>query len=163
MRARMVGAALSALLLIGVGGCGGGSSKSAASDGSDTKSSSSSSSKSSGSGSEASFCNELKKDVALFSDSSNASDTSNVADALSRLAKTAPSEISADMQAVAEATTKQLQIFDSIGTDFSDLDSALSSFSDTVDTAKLDKAQKNVEAFAKDKCGVDLSSSSSSS
>jgi hypothetical protein len=161
MRARIVGAALSALLLVGVGACGGGgSSKTAASDGSDTKSSSS---KSSGSGSEASFCKELKKDVALFSDSSDSSDTSNVADALDRLAKAAPSEIRSDMQAVAEATKKQLEIFESIGSDFSDLDSALSEFSDSIDTAKLDKAQKNVEKFAKDKCDVDLSSSDSSS
>ena len=166
MRARIVGAALSALLLVGVGACGGsGSSKTAASDGSDTKSSSSKSSSSSGSGSgsEAAFCKELKKDVALFSDSSDSSDTSNVADALDRLAKAAPSEIRSDMQSVAQATKKQLEIFESIGSDFADLESALSEFSDSIDTAKLDKAQKNIEKFAKDKCDVDLSSSDSSS
>src|SRR4051812_29147979 len=156
MRAKIAGAALCALLLVGIGGCGGGSSKAAASDGSDTKSSSSK-----GSGSESSFCNELKKDDALFSESSDSSDTGDIADALDRLAATAPDEIRADMKAVAEGTKKQIEIFDSVGSDFSDFATALSAFSDAIDTAKLDKAEKNIEKFAKERCGVDLSSGSS--
>jgi hypothetical protein len=124
------------------------------------------------SGSQAAFCDAVKKDKATFSQLSDQSDLNNsqslavVTAAFNDLKNKAPAEIKDDMNTLANAVkdlgsiTKAFSSAAKTG-NFSDLSSVEKSFSDQ--HKGLDQAAKNVEKYAKDKCGVDLSSDTSSS
>jgi len=129
-------------------------------------------SSSGGGGSQQAFCDALKKDQSAFSDLSNQSDLTDaqslsaINSALDDLANKAPSEIKGDMQTVAKAARSSfsaLSEFSSAakGGDLSKLSDLEKQFSDQ--NKGLDQAEKNVEKYAKDKCGVDISGSGSQS
>ena len=127
---------------------------------------------SSSSGSQQAFCDALKKDVGAFSDLSDQSDLTNSQSqsiaqaAFDDLAKKAPSEIKGDMQTVANGVKSAFSAADQFSSaakssDFSKLSDLDKQFSDQ--NKGIDQAEQNIEKYAKDKCGVDLSSSSTSS
>jgi hypothetical protein len=126
----------------------------------------------SSSGSQQSFCDALKKDVSAFSDLSDQSDLDNsqslsVAQAaFDDLAKKAPSEIKGDMETVAKGVKAAFSSQDEFSSaaknsDFSKLSDLAREFSDQ--NKGIEQAEQNVEKYAKDKCGIDLSSSSTTS
>jgi hypothetical protein len=125
-----------------------------------------------GGGSQQAFCDTLKKDVAVFSDLDNQSDLGDTqvlqeaSKALDDLAKKAPSEIKADMDKVAKGVKDSIGVFDQLSDaikegDTSKLSDLDKQFSDQ--NKGFEQATQNVEKFAKDKCGIDLNSGSSSS
>jgi len=125
-----------------------------------------------GGGSQQAFCDALKKDQAAFSDLDNQSDLDNsqslslIGKAFDELEAKAPSEIKSDMQTVNKAlkalssAAEQFSDAQSNG-DFSKLSDLEQSFSDQ--NSGFEKASENVDKYAKDKCGIDLNSDSSSS
>jgi hypothetical protein len=125
-----------------------------------------------GGGSQQAFCDALKKDQSAFSDLSNQSDLTDaqslsaINNALGDLVNKAPSEIKGDMQTVANAAKSSfsaLSEFSSAakGGDLSKLSDLEKQFSDQ--NKGLDAAEQNVEKYAKDKCGVDITGSGSES
>jgi hypothetical protein len=98
------------------------------------------------------FCDALKKDQAFFSDLSDSSDFNSdqsqslAINALDDLAKKAPNEIKDDVAKVAQFAKD-----------------ATSNKTPSISTSDLTKATTNVDNYAKDKCGIDLSASGSSS
>jgi hypothetical protein len=123
-------------------------------------------------GSQQAFCDTLKKDVNAFSDLSNQSDLTDSQSlsiaqaAFDDLANKAPSEIKGDMQTVSKAVKSAFSSASEFSSaaqagDSSKLSDLDRQFSDQ--NKGIDQAEKNVEKYAKDKCGVDLSSSSSTS
>ncbi len=119
-----------------------------------------------GGASQASFCDELKKDKATF-DQFNSGNADALTDEtkfnaavkiIDTLNSKAPSEIKSDMQTLDNAV-HDLQKAES-SSDFAKIASIGSQFSDQ--NGKIEQASKNVEKFAKDKCGVSLSSDTSS-
>jgi len=126
----------------------------------------------SSSGSQQAFCDALKKDVSAFNDLSDQSDVTNSQSlsiaqaAFEDLTKKAPSEIKGDMQTLTNALKSVFAATDELSSaakssDLSKLSDLERQFSDQ--SKGLDQAEKNVEKYAKDKCGVDLTSSSTSS
>jgi hypothetical protein len=126
----------------------------------------------SSSGSQQAFCDALKKDVSAFSDLSDRSDLTNSQSlsiaqaAFDDLAKKAPSEIKSDMQILTRALKSVFSAADELSSaakskDLSKLSDLEQQFSDQ--NKGIEQAQKNVEKYAKDKCGIDLGSTSTSS
>ena len=128
---------------------------------------------SSSSGSQQEFCDALKKDVGVVQrpvrpirpDELTRVSRSRQA-AFDDLAKKAPSEIKGDMQTVANGVKSAFSAADQFSSaakssDFSKLSDLDKQFSDQ--NKGIDQAEQNIEKYAKDKCGVDLSSSSTSS
>ena len=104
-----------------------------------------------GGGSTASFCEKVKQaqldeEVDVFDPAKVDAQLATVED----LAKSAPSEIKADMDVVVEASRK-----------FRDAVKANKLEELQVDEQRFATATQNIEKFAKDKCGVDLNSGSS--
>jgi hypothetical protein len=114
---------------------------------------------SSAGGSTSDFCNTLKADTAFFKQLGDTSSEQQVAAALDDLAKKAPSEIKADMSAIASAVKASSSYLSQLSADPTKAESLASQFSGQA--AGLETASANVTKFAKDKCGVDLNSSSS--
>ncbi|HEX2381264.1 MAG TPA: hypothetical protein VHI95_01400 [Acidimicrobiales bacterium] len=125
-----------------------------------------------GGGSQQAFCDALKKEVSAFSDLSDQSDLTNsqsqslLQTAFDDLANKAPSEIKGDMQTLAKAIRALGESADELSSavsdsDFSKLSDLEQSFSDQ--NSGFEKASQNVETYAKDKCGIDISGSDSSS
>ena|GEM_PF-2767449 len=124
-----------------------------------------------GGGSQAAFCDTLKKDAAEFEKLNNNADFTDqatietVGKVVDDLAKKAPAEIKQDMLTINDAVKQLISVMPDLtkaiqSGDFAKAESIGSEFSDKA--GDLDKASKNVEKFAKDKCGVDLSSGTSS-
>ena len=109
-------------------------------------------SSSGGGSSQAEFCATLKKDQTAFSSLSDSSDISSdkseslAIQAFNDLASKAPSEIKSDMATIAQFEK-----------DF------VANKKSTVSQSDFIKATTNVAKYAKDKCGVDLASDTSSS
>ena len=123
-------------------------------------------------GSQQAFCDALKKDEKVFSDLSDQSQLNDAQSlslttkALDDLANKAPSEIKADMQTVAKGVKNLAGVFSQLnsalsGGDVSKLSDFEKSFSDQ--NKGFEQSTQNVEKYAKDKCGIDLTSGSSSS
>jgi hypothetical protein len=118
-----------------------------------------------GGGSKASFCDTTKKfkdDAQLNNAFDDPSKIDKVVAAFDQLTKSAPSEIKADMNTLNDAIKKIGAAVKQAGNDPSKAFGAILAAGASLDQAKFTQAQKNVEKFAKDKCGIDLSSSSSS-
>ncbi len=126
-----------------------------------------------GGASQASFCDELKKDKATF-DQFNSGNADALTDEtkfnaavkiIDTLNSKAPSEIKSDMQTLDNAVHDLQKALPDLlkaesSSDFAKIASIGSQFSDQ--NGKIEQASKNVEKFAKDKCGVSLSSDTSS-
>ena len=115
-----------------------------------------------GGGSTASFCDTAKKfqdDVSLDSAFGDPTKVDNVVAAFDQLAKTAPSEIKADMDTLNDAFKKIGAAAKEAGDDPAKVFSAVFAATAALDQEKIDKAYQNLEKFAKDKCGLDISSS----
>ena len=108
------------------------------------------------------FCNALKGYSALFagSDTSSANEQQFEA-ALTDLASKAPSEIKSDMSSIAAAVKAEQSLGSLASADSTKSASIESQFS--AQAASLATASANIEKFAKDKCGIDLTSTASSS
>jgi len=122
-----------------------------------------------GGGSQQAFCDALKNDKKVFSDLSNQSDLTDTQSlqlttkALDDLVSKAPAEIKSDMQAVDKAVKDSFALLGQLS-DFTNQDKLSSldkKFSD--ENKNIEQASANVEKFAKDKCGIDLTSDSSTS
>jgi hypothetical protein len=119
-----------------------------------------------GGGSTASFCDtakSFKSDADLNKAFDDPAKLDKAVAAFDKLTKAAPSEIKNDMNTLNDAIKKIAAAVKAAGSDPSKAFGAILTASASLDQTKLTQAQKNIETFAKDKCGVDLSSSSSSS
>jgi hypothetical protein len=119
-----------------------------------------------GGGSTASFCDTVKKfkdDAQLENAFSDPTKLDKIATAFDQLTKSAPSEIKTDMNTLNDAIKKIVAAVKAAGSDPSKAFGAILAASASFDQAKVTQASNNVDKFAKDKCGVDLSSSSSAS
>ena len=125
-----------------------------------------------GGGSTSAFCDTLKKDKDKFdalSDSSDLNSKQSESAALAAfndLVKKAPSEIKGDMQKLADGLKQLETVSSSLESAFSkgDFEKASSIEASASNlSSDFEKASKNVEKFAKDKCGIDLTSGSSDS
>jgi hypothetical protein len=117
-----------------------------------------------GGGSTASFCDTVKKfkdDAQLDNAFSDPTKLDKIATAFDQLTKSAPSEIKTDMNTLNDAIKKIVAAVKAAGNDPSKAFGAILAASASFDQAKVTQASNNVDKFAKDKCGVDLSSSSS--
>lgn len=93
-----------------------------------------------GGGSVASFCNLVKKDSKSFSPSSKTSAVSE----LKKIESSAPSAIKGDIKTLTD-------YLDSVSSSKPQVPSAS-------EIAKLTAAEKNITAYTKDKCNIDLTS-----
>jgi uncharacterized membrane-anchored protein YjiN (DUF445 family) len=134
------------MAIMGLGACGGSSGSGSGAIG--------------GGGNTGDFCNALKVDAAKFNEIGNNADEKTVEAALTDLANKAPSEIKGDMTKLVNA----IKAFSSFGSELSADPSKAASLESqfSAQEADLTAAEANITKFAKDKCGVDLNSSSSS-
>jgi uncharacterized lipoprotein YehR (DUF1307 family) len=145
----VVGAAVVAVALTACGGGGGGSSPALGGGGSTTD-----------------FCNTLKTDQALLErlkdsgQATNSQSESVFETALAELTAKAPSEIKGDLQTFQQVIKDSQSVSSEIKKDPTKASSLASSFEE--ESNKLESAVTNIEKFAKDKCGIDLTSSGSS-
>lgn len=117
------------------------------------------------SGSTASFCDDAKKAAADSAGQDATNDPAKLAQAVAafdRLAKESPAEIKDDMKTIDDFLHKLQDAIKQSSKGSDQFGSVLSVFA-TVDQRKLEAAGANVDRFAKDKCGVDLSFDSTSS
>jgi hypothetical protein len=98
------------------------------------------------------FCDELKTQRQSTSSVSDA----DAAKALDRLASLAPSEIKSEMDQIRQYNALVTQSASSDPAKAAEIDSSLSSQS-----SQIDAAIAKVATFVKDKCGIDLTPSSS--
>jgi hypothetical protein len=144
---KVIGAMFVAVAIVGLGACGGSSGSGSGAIG--------------GGGNTGDFCTALKADAARFKEIGDNADEKTVEAALTDLANKAPSEIKADMTKLVNA----IKAFASFGSELSADPSKASSLEAQFSSqeADLTAAEAHITQFAKDKCGVDLNSDSSSS
>jgi hypothetical protein len=125
-----------------------------------------------GGGSQQAFCDELKKDKAVIENFQNQSDLpqeasfSAVAKAADALVAKAPAEIKSDMQKLDDGIKSLAKVLPELNSaasssDFAKLASISSQFSNQ--NKDIETAANNVNKFAKDKCGIAISSDTASS
>ncbi len=107
---------------------------------------------SSSSGSASSFCDTLKKSESSIKDADldNKDAAKKAVEAMKQLEKNAPSEIKGDMQTIRTAMEALAKV------DSSDPSSAAKAM-EGIDMEKMQKAGDNLQKYAKDKCGIDMS------
>jgi hypothetical protein len=119
-----------------------------------------------GGGSVQGFCDKakaLQKDTSLDKAFNDPAKIDQVVATFDELTKAAPSEIKNDMNTINDAIKKIAAAVKSAGNDQSKQFGAILAASAQLDQKKLDQAGKNLDKFGKEKCGIDLSLSSSSS
>jgi hypothetical protein len=116
-------------------------------------------------GSQQSFCDTAKKvqnDAELGNAFDDPAKIDKTLTAFQQLTDAAPSEIKSDMETINDALKKIGAAVKSAGSDQGKQLSAVLAAVSSLDQAKLEQASQNVDKFAKDKCGIDLSVDSSS-
>jgi hypothetical protein len=119
-----------------------------------------------GGGSVAAFCDKAKafqKDTSLDKAFNDPTKIDAAVAKFDELAKSAPSEIKADMTTLIDAIKKIAAAVKAAGNDPSKQFGAVFGALAQLDQKKLEQAGKNIEKFGKEKCGADFSISNTSS